>query len=185
MKRLLPLLLAMALPFLCTGCAGFLFSDYTFGTTLPEDCRDVYIPMIRNATDQPAAATRLRAALEKEIRREGTLRIVNDEASATTRLDVTLTGYTQEAVAYNRTETQRPSEYRMVLTARVAFVKLPRAQAGETAEKPIYVRNAVSGTETFLGGADAVAAKLACLPKAAKNLAETIVDGCVGAWGED
>ena len=110
MKRLLPLLLALALPFLCTGCAGFLFSDYTFGTTLPEDCRDVYIPMIRNATDQPAAATRLRAALEKEIRREGTLRIVNDEASATTRLDVTLTGYTQEAVAYNRTETQRPSE---------------------------------------------------------------------------
>ena len=181
MKRffLLPVLAVAAA--LAAGCA----SRYYLGTTLPENLRTVYLPAIRNESGEPSAALRVRQALEKEIRRDGTLRLVNDERDAATRLDVTVTGYEQQAVSYASTDTQRPSEYRMVLTARVAFVKLPRAQAGETAEKPIYVRNAVSGTETFLGGADAVAAKLACLPKAAKNLAETIVDGCVGAWGED
>ena len=55
-------------------------------------------------------------------------------------------------------------------------------QAGEAAEVPIYGPRNVSGTETFSGGSEAVANKMSCLPKAAKNLAETIVDGCIGAW---
>ena len=178
MKRFfrLPVLAAAAL--LLCGCA----SEYQLGTTLPEDCRDVYFPAILNESGEPRAAVELRRALEKVIRREGTLHIVNDEALATTRLAVTVVQYEQEATSYSHTSTQSPTEYRMALTARVAFVKLPRAAAGETAEKPIYVKERVRGTDTFTGGADAVANKQACLPDAAKNLAETIVDGCVGAW---
>lgn len=177
MKRFLHACLSAAV-LLLSGCAA----EYQLGTTLPEDCRDVYIPAILNESGEPRAAVELRRALEREIRREGTLRIANDESSATSRLSVTVTGYEQVATAYNRANTQSPTEYRMALTARVSFVKLPRAAAGETAETPIYVRSAVSGTESFSGGADAVANKLACLPDTAKTLAETIIDGCIGAW---
>ena len=178
MKRLLHACLLAAAALLLSGCA----SEYQLGTTLPEDCRDVYIPAILNESGEPRAATEMRRALEKEIRREGTLRIVSDESYATTRLDVTVVKYEQEATAYNRASTQSPTEYRMALTARVSFVKLPRAAAGETAEVPIYGPKQVRGTETFTGGADAVANKISCLPATAKSLAETIVDGCVGAW---
>ena len=178
MKRTLRTVLLAAAALLLSGCAA----EYQLGTTLSADCRDVYIPAILNESGEPRAATELRRALEKEIRREGTLRIVNDEASATTRLDVTVVEYKQEATAYNRTSTQSPTEYRMRLVARVSFVKLPRAAAGESAETPIYGPKNVSGTETFAGGADAVANKMSCLPTTAKNLAETIVDACVGAW---
>ncbi len=178
MKRffLAPVLALLAA--LAAGCA----SEYFLGTTLPEELRTVYLPAIRNQSGEPSAALRVRQALEKEIRRDGTLRLVNDERDAATRLDVTVTGYNQEAVSYVSTDTQRPSEYRMALTARVVFVKLPRAQAGEKAETVLWSKDSVRGTETFMGGANAVSAKLECLPEAAKDLAETIVDGCVSPW---
>ena len=178
MKRFFHACLLAAAALLLSGCA----SEYQLGTTLPEDCRDVYIPAILDESGEPRAATELRRALEKEIRREGTLRIVNDEASATVRLDVKVIEYKQEATAYNRANTQSPTEYRMALVAHVAFVRLPRAAAGQTAEVPIYGPKNVRGTETFSGGSEAVANKMSCLPKTAKNLAETIVDGCIGAW---
>lgn len=178
MKRLFHACLLAAAALLLSGCA----SEYQLGTTLPEDCRDVYIPAILNESGEPRAATELRRALEKEIRREGTLRIVSDEAYATTRLDVTLVKYEQVATAYDRASTQSPTEYRMYLTARVSFVKLPRAAAGETAETPIFGPTEVQGTEAFAGGQSAVANKLARLPTTAKNLAEAIVNGCVDVW---
>ncbi len=95
MKRLLHACFLAAAALLLSGCA----SEYQLGTTLPEDCRDVFIPAILNESGEPRAATEVRRALEKEIRREGTLRIVSDETYATTRLDVTVAKYEQEATA--------------------------------------------------------------------------------------
>ena len=175
MKRFFLLAVLAALS---AGCA----SHYQLGTTLPENLRTVYLPAIRNESGEPSAALRVRQALEKEIRRDGTLRIVNDERDAATRLDVTVTQYEQSAISYVSTNTQHPSEYRMTLSARVSFVKLPRAQAGETAETVLWAKEAVRGTENFVGGANAVSAKLECLPAAAEDLAKTIVDGCVSPW---
>lgn len=178
MARMKRLLLLTVLAALSAGCA----SDYYLGTTLPENLRTVYLPAIRNESGEPSAALRVRQALEKEIRRDGTLRIVNDERDAATRLDITVTRYEQEAVSYVSTNTQHPSEYRMTLSARVTFVKLPRPQAGETAETVLWSKDPARGTENFVGGANAVSAKLECLPAAAQDLAETIVDGCVSPW---
>ncbi len=161
------------------GCA----TSYKLGTTLAPDLRDVYVPTVVNESDQPDAARVLQRALVREIQREGTLRMV-PEREAATRLEVVVTQYEQSATTYSSHDTQHPSEYRMTLTARVAFTRIPRRQAGEGPEaaKPIWVKSSVSGSETFQGGSGAVAAKLSCLPEAAKDLAETIVDGCVGAW---
>ncbi len=178
MKRLLPVPLLAAAALLVSGCAA----EYRLGTTLPDDCRDVFIPAILDESEEPRVATTLRRALEKEIRREGTLHIVSDESYATTRLDVTVTKYEQEPTAYKGSDTQSPTEYRMALTAKVLFVKLPRAAAGETAEIPIFGPKEVRGTESFSGGSASVANKMSCLPKAAKSLAEEIVDGCISPW---
>ena len=68
MKRLLHAGLLAAAALLLSGCA----SEYQLGTTLPADCRDVFIPAILNESGEPRAATELRRALEKEIRRAGT-----------------------------------------------------------------------------------------------------------------
>ncbi len=178
MKRLFRICLLSAAAFLLSGCAA----EYQLGTTLPEDSRDVYIPAILNESGEPRAATELRRALEKEIRREGTLHIVSDEAYASTRLDVTVIRYEQQATAYNRASTQSPTEYRMALVAKVAFVKLPRAEAGQTAERSLFGPKNIQGTESFTGGTDAVANKMSCLPKTAKKLAESIVDACISPW---
>ena len=175
-KTLLPLFAACA-ALLAGGCA----SHYQFGTTLSPDLRDVYVPTVFNEANEPGVAQAVDRALRKEIQREGTLRIV-PEGEAATRLDVVVTGYKQEAVSYSQKDTQHPNEYKMTITARVSFVKLPRPQAGEPVGKVIWKKGSVSGSENFIGGADSVSAKTACLPDASKDLAVAIVDGCVGAW---
>lgn len=176
MKRLFRPVAVLAAA-LVAGCA----TQYQLGSTLKPELRDVYVPTVLNESGEPDAARALQRALVREIQRDGTLRMV-PESQAATRLDVVVTDYKQSATTYAQRDTQRPTEYRMVLTARVSFTRIPRAQAGETAAKPIWARSAVTGSETFAGGSGAVAAKLACLPEAAADLAETIVDGCVGAW---
>lgn len=174
-KTLLPLFASCVA--LLAGCA----SHYQFGTTLAPDVRDVYIPTVLNEANEPGVAQAVDRALRKEIQREGTLRIVPED-EATTRLDVVVTGYKQEAVSYSQHDTQHPNEYKMTLTARVSFVKLARPEAGAPAEKAIWLKNSVTGSENFIGGADSISAKMSCLPEASKSLAIEIVNGCVGAW---
>lgn len=168
-----------AVAVLAAACAPL--ASYKLGSTLAEADRDVYLAPILNESDQAQAARELRRALEREIRREGTLRIVPIEEAAT-RLDVVVTGYEQDSIAYSSTDTDRPTQYRMALSARVSFRRLPRPGAGTTNEVPIYVTPRITGTENFSGGSDSVAAKLSCLPKAAKNLSESIVENCANAW---
>ena len=177
MKKLPLLPLAALCAALLSGCA----TSYQWGTTLAPELRDVYVPTVLNEADEPGVAQAVDRALRKEIRREGTLRIVPED-EATTRLDVVVTSYKQQAVSYSQHDTQHPNEYKMTISARVSFVELARPQAGRPAEKAIWRKGTVTGSENFVGGADSIAAKTACLPEASKDLAVSIVDGCVGAW---
>lgn len=177
MKTTLPTLLFALCATLLSGCA----SHYQLGTTLPPELRDVYIPTILNEGDEPGVAQALDRALRKEIQREGTLRIVPEE-EATTRLEVVVVSYAQRPVSYRTRDTQSPNAYRMTIVARVSFVKLARRESGTVVESTIWQNAALSGSENFAGGADSVSAKMSCLPQASKNLAVSIVDGCVGAW---
>ena len=172
--RLLPILAAAAMS---CGCA----SSYRLGTTLAPELRAVYVPTVLNESSEPGVARAVDQALRKEIRREGTLRMV-PESEAETRLDVVVTGYKQSAVSYSQHDTQHPNEYKMEISARVSFVRVARPQAGRPADVAVWQRGSVTGSENFIGGADSVAAKTACLPEASKDLAVAIVDGCVGAW---
>lgn len=170
--------IALAAAFLA-GCAPL--GSYKLGSTLAEADRDVYLAPVLNESDQAQAARELQRALSREIRREGTLRLV-PENEAATRLDVVVTAYEQDSIAYSSTDTDRPTEYRMSLSARVSFRRLPRPGAGITNEVPIFATPRITGTENFPGGTDSVAAKLSCLPRAAKKLSESIVENCANAW---
>ena len=179
MKTKFPLFAALALAAGAIGCASP--DSYSLGSTLAENDRLVYLAPVLNESDQAQAARELQRALSREIRREGTLRIVPED-QATTRLDVVVTGYEQESIAYAAKDTSRPTQYRMTLSARVSFRRLARPAAGILADVPIFEASRVTGRENFAGGADSAAAKLACLPQTAKALSETIVENCANAW---
>ena len=175
-KTVLPSVLALCVA-LASGCA----SSYRLGTTLSPDLCSVYVPTVLNEADEPGVAQAVDRQLRKEIQREGTLRIVPED-EATTRLDVVVTRYEQRPVSFSQRDTQRPNEYKMTITARVSFVKIARPEAGVAVETVIWQSQSAQGSENFLGGANSISAKIACLPEASKQLALTIVDGCVGAW---
>ncbi len=153
-----------------SGCG-----HYQLGTTLPNALRDVYVPSVRNDSGQPGVENEVTRALLEEIRREGTLRIV-PEHRATTRLDVAVVNYQQDAIRYRREHSDVAEEYRMVLRAQVRFSRL--ADDGEA----VVFERMLEGEETFLRGMDAITAMQRCLPKAAKDLSERIVDACVSVW---
>lgn len=165
------LMLAM-IAVLLTGCR-----HYQLGTTLSESLRDVYVPSVRNESGQPGVEHEVTRALLSEIRREGTLRIV-PENRASTRLDVVVVGYMQDSIRYSRSNTDLSEEYRMVLRATVTFTDLKAIDPDQT----VVLERVLEGDETFLRGIDTITAMQKCLPKAAEDLAERIVDACVSAW---
>ncbi len=157
---------------LTSGCA-----NYKLGTTLSDNLRDVYVPSVRNESGQLGVEREVTQAILKEIQREGTLRIVPEER-ASTRLDIVVVGYRQDTIRFNSTNTGKSEEYRMVLRATSTFTNLNEPDP----EKAVILQNVVEGDETFLRGSDTITAMQRCLPKAAADLAEQIVDNCVSAW---
>lgn len=155
------------------GCA-----NYRLGTTLDPALRDVYVPNVRNESGQPGVEIEVMRALAKEIQREGTLRIVPEER-ASSKLEVVVVDYKQESIRYSSRETSLAEEYRMVLTANATFTDLNATDP----EKAVIMQRVAHGDETFLRGTDTITARQRCLPIAAEELAEAVVDDCVSAWG--
>ncbi len=156
-----------------SGCA-----NYKLGTTLDPSLRDVYVPNVRNESGQPGVEIEVMRALTKEIQREGTLRIVSEE-NASTKLEVTVVGYKQDSIRYSSRESSLSEEYRMVLTANVTFASLNAPDPS----KAIIVQRVFEGDKTFLRGTDTITARQRCLPFAAEEVAEEIINACVSAWG--
>ncbi|MGI5869868.1 MAG: LPS assembly lipoprotein LptE [Kiritimatiellia bacterium] len=170
--RFTPLFAAAAALALLAGCG-----HYQLGTTIPENLRDVHVPNVRNESGQPGVEIELTRALIKEIQREGTLRIVPEER-ASTRLDVIVVGYRQESIRYNRSRSNVSEEYRMVLRAQSTFTDLNAIHP----DKAILMQAVREGDDTFVRGTDVITARQRCLPRAAEELAEQIVEDCVSAW---
>ena len=157
---------------LLAGCG-----HYQLGSTISENLRDVYVPNVRNESGQPGVEIALTQALIKEIQREGTLRIVPEERAGS-RLDVVVVGYRQDSIRYNRSRSSVSEEYRMVLRAQSTFTDLNPADP----DKAILLQAVREGDDTFVRGTDVITARQRCLPRAAEELAEHIVEDCVSAW---
>ena len=155
-----------------SGCA-----NYKLGSTLAENLRDVYVPNVRNESGQPGVEIEVTKAIQREIQREGTLRLVSqDRASA--RLDVVIVSYDQNSIRLNNNNTDKTKEYRMVLKAEVTFTDLNAKDPG----KAVIVQNVSEGDTTFIGGTDTITSRQRNLPVVAEDLAKRIVEDCISAW---
>ena len=168
MRPLVPLF-ASALLAIGAGCA----SDYKLGTTLPPDLRDVHVPSVQNQSLEPTIHQDATRCLLREIRRDGTLNLV-DETSATTVLEVTILNFSMSALTYQKNDKHSGRDYRGTVTAHVLF----RKRASGT----ILFEGDVAGEEEFDATGDLTSAKRRMMPEACKDLAERIVDSCISLW---
>ncbi|MCL1856908.1 MAG: LPS assembly lipoprotein LptE, partial [Kiritimatiellaeota bacterium] len=133
---------------MATGCA------YRLGTTVPAEVRHVYVPSIVNRSGEPGIDKVATASLHREIQREGSFALAR-EASATSRLEVTVTELTMEAISFMNADPLTPNEYRLYATASVVFTDRDGA--------PLYAGE-VRGETTLATTQDFVSAKLSQLP---------------------
>lgn len=157
----------LAVALFCAGCG------YRLGTMLPPDIKSIHVPTFVNRCNEPLVETETTSAAIREFQKDGTLKVV-DAAKADTRLDVSVTGYTLEALRQAKDRALTTKEYRLKLTVEMVF---KRRSTGEE-----LLRKKVEGDTTFTPAGDMTSSKREALPKAAKNLAHNIVEAVVEYW---
>lgn len=156
---------------LCSGCA-----NYQLGSQLPKDITSVYVPTVKNQTDEPLLENEITKAILDRLQRDGSLKITTEE-NADAILYVTLTSYTIEALAFDTQNRARPDEYRLLLKARVEMVRRDNGK--------VLTRNSgLQGRDDFPLTGDLTSAKRSGLPGAAEDLARYIVAAITEAWPE-
>ncbi len=166
--RFIPLALVSSL-LLLSGCSG-----YQLGSQLPKDINSVYVPTVRNQTDEPLLENEATKAILEQIQRDGSLKIVA-EKDADAILDVTITSYKIEPLSFDSDNRSTPDEYRLLLGARI---EMRRNDTGK-----VLVRNAsLQGRNDFPLTGDLTSAKQNGLPGAADDLARYIVAAITEAW---
>jgi len=169
MKRSLTSLALPLLLLLSTGCAS-----YRLGSMLPDDIRTVYMPTCINETTEPMIEQDVTSAILSQIQTDGSLRVVSKDM-ADTILDVTLTKFWLDPVAYEEGQSSTANQYRMNI--RASFVLRRRADQSVVAESP-----GVTGWYDFNFAGDMTSSKNIALRPTAEDLGRRIVNGIVQYW---
>ncbi len=169
MNRFLALSAAALLLLLSTGCAG-----YHLGSMLPSDLRTVYMPTCVNETTEPLIEQDVSRAILSQIQMDGSLRLAPEESSDTL-LQVTLTKFWLDPVAYVSGESSTANQYRMSI--RASFVLYRRADRSVVVESP-----SITGWYDFEFAGDMTSSKSVALRPAAEDLGRRIVDRIVQYW---
>lgn len=169
LSRFPSLFVLTALLLTLTGCSG-----YRLGSQLPADISSVYVPTVRNNTDEPLLENEMTRAVLAQIQRDGSLQIATEE-KADAILYVTVDHYTINPLAYDGNNRSRPNEYRLILGARIEMVRNDNGK--------ILARNSsLRGRNDFPLTGDLTTAKQNGLPGAAEDLARYIVAAVTEAW---
>lgn len=167
--KFISLLSFLGLTLLLSSCQG-----YKLGSQLPEDISSVYVPTVRNQTNEPLLENEVTQAILNEIQRDGSLSIQSEE-DADALLYVTITDYRIDPLSFESENRSRPDEYRLILTARVEMVRRDNGK--------ILARNSsISGRDDFPLTGDLTSAKRNGLPGAAEDLARFVVAAITEAW---
>ena len=150
-----------------TGCA------YHLGTSVPAEVRNVYVPSVINKSGEPGVDKVATASLQREIQREGSFTL-SRKSSATSRLNVTVTDVTMDAISFMNEDPLTPSEYRLYITASVLLT--------DRRTDAILYKGEVRGETKLAATQDFVSAKLAQLPALCDDLALRIVDACASTF---
>ena len=162
--------LAAALLLLLTaGCA-----NYRLGSMLPADIRTVHIPTCNNQTSEPLIEQDVTRAILSQIQMDGSLRVSSADA-ADTLLEVTLTRFWLDPVAYEQGSSSTANQYRMNIQA--AFVLYRRADRSVVAHA-----STVTGWYDFDFAGDMTSSKAVALRPAAADLGRRIINHLVQYW---
>ena len=167
--RLSRLALLIALLPLLAGCAG-----YRVGSMLPDDVKSVFVPTFENRTGEPLIEIDTTQAVIQELQRDGSLSVApEDQADAVLR--VVLTEYRIEPIAFRDDVRTAAEQYRLWITANVVMRRT--ADQSVVVESPI-----VRGKYVFDVVGDLSSSKLTANPRAAEDLAKSIVQMMVEYW---
>lgn len=169
MNRFLSLPALALLLLFSPGCAS-----YQLGSMLPADIRTVYMPTCVNKTTEPLIEQDVTSSILSQIQMDGSLRVVSKEM-ADTILDVTLTKFWLDPVAYVSGDSSTANQYRMNI--RASFVLRRRADNSVVAESP-----GITGWYEFDFAGDMTSSKNIALRPAADDLGRRIVNGIVQYW---
>lgn len=169
MNRTFALCSTALLLLLAAGCAG-----YRLGSMLPADIRTVYMPTCVNQTTEPLIEQEVTQAILAQLQMDGSLRVA-PEGTADTLLEVTLTKFWLDPVAYARGASSTANQYRMSI--RAAFVLRRRSDRSVVAESP-----GVIGWHDFDFTGDMTSSKAVALGPAAEDLGRRILNRIVQTW---
>ena len=162
--------LAAALLLLLTaGCA-----NYRLGSMLPDDLKTVYVPTCKNDTAEPLIEQDVTRALLSQIQMDGSLRVASED-DADTVLEITLTKFWLDPVAYESGKSSTANQYRMSIKA--SFVLRRRADNSVVVDSP-----SVTGWYDFDFAGDMTSSKNIALRPAAEDLGRRIVSQIVQYW---
>ena len=160
MKSFKILLAAMSIVF--AGCVG-----YRWTSPVPEKYRTVSVPTFRNESEDTELGSVVTRQLLREFQREGTMKIVRDDAAIEVQGVIKSTKTDLEA--YSRATGARNREHSYVVNAEVSFID--RLTGRVLVENRRY-----SGVTTFLAHDDLMTGKRDAAGRAAEMLAREIVD---------
>jgi len=169
MNRFLTAIAVALLLFFSAGCA-----NYQLGSMLPDDIQTVYMPTCVNHTMEPSIEQDVTSAILSQIQTDGSLRVTSKEM-ADTILDVTLTKFWLDPVAYVSGKSSTANQYRMSI--RASFVLRRRVDNSVVAESP-----GVTGWFEFNFVGDMTSSKNVALRPTAEDLGRRIVNGIVQYW---
>lgn len=162
--------LAAALLLLLTaGCA-----NYRLGSMLPADIKTVYVPTCKNQTAEPLIEQDVTRAILSQIQMDGSLRIASEDV-ADTILDITLTQFWLDPVAYESQSSSTANQYRMSIKA--SFVLRRRSDGSVVVDSP-----SITGWYDFEFVGDMTSSKNVALRPAAEDLGRRIVSQIVQYW---
>jgi hypothetical protein len=150
------------------SCVG-----YQLGSSLPSDIQTIFIPTFKNQSDEPLVENKVTNETISEFQFDGSLEVVSRN-SADLILEGTVTSLSLDPIAYQRQDTSKPNEYRLKLKADIELIR--------ASTKEILARTSASGESTFNFVGNITSAKKAAIPKAARDLAENIVDEVIEIW---
>ena len=169
MNRFLSLLVTAGLILLASGCAS-----YRLGSMLPDDIRTVYVPTCVNKTSEPLIEQDVTRSILSQIQMDGSLRVASED-DADTILEITLTKFWLDPVAYVAGKSSTANQYRMSIKA--SFVLRRRADNSVVVDSP-----SVTGWYDFDFAGDMTSSKNIALRPAAEDLGRRIVSQIVQYW---
>jgi hypothetical protein len=155
-----------------SGCAGYRVGN-TSGRDL-QGVRSVYVPVARNTSLEPDLQMTVTNAIIRRFNSDGTLE-VNQNATADSELDITITNIEHTAVRSSTTDILVTAQYQLTIQATATYVnrKLGRK---------IFENYPVAGSTTFFTQSNIQEGERQALPLAAEDLANNTVKLITEGW---